>query len=168
MPELLPLLISGTNESVKEFFFKEGLSVVPVDKVKGTVKASAMYSPMGSEHWFNKNGEQVLFEFESGRDDLAASFDWDPEKRRIDNISMIRPRCDSLVFEKQMEALGTISAIRDRMVLIFITQDYEIAVLREPNGPPNSNAEILMIVRRDSKTGSQLPTLPKKFNKRKK
>jgi hypothetical protein len=170
IPELLPLLTSGTNESVKEFFLKKGLSLIPVDKVKGTVKASAMYSPMGPEHWFDRNGEQILFEFESESERVyvAASFDWDPQKKQIDNISMLRARCDSLVFEKQMEALGMINAIRERSVFIFITQDYEIAVFRQPDGPLNSNSEILMIVRRDSKMWSQLPPLPKKFNKKKK
>ena len=102
VPELFSFLTSGTNESVKEYFLKKGLTLIPVDKEKGT-EGSAMYGPMKPEDWFNKKGEQILFEFESKT--AAASFDWNPEKKQIENISMIRPRIDSLTFEKQMVVL---------------------------------------------------------------
>ncbi len=124
-----------------------------------------MYGPLKPENWFNKNGEQVLFEFESKTS--AASFDWSPEKKQIENISMIRPLIDSMTFEKQMVSLGMINTLRDRLYSMFISQDYEIVVLRDATPSLKPNTEMLMIVRRDSKMWANLPPLPKKFNKKK-
>jgi hypothetical protein len=160
VPELYAFLISGTKESVHAYFLKQGLTFLSVDKEKGS-EVSPMYGQMKPEEWFNKKGEQTLFEFDGKTS--AASFDWNPEKRQIDNISMIRQGSDSTTFEKQMAALGIISVMRDRYALVFISKDHEIVVRRESDG----DSEIIMIVRRESKMWSLLPQLPKKFSKQK-
>jgi hypothetical protein len=166
MQELLPLLISGTKESTKEFFLKKGLSLVPVDKIAGTEKASILYSPMSAEHWFDKSGEQFFFEFEDGRGNMATSFLWDSGRKHIADIAMIRPR-DSIVFEQQMKASRMLLVRRDREHSIFVSQDLDLVVLYERSNLFERH-EMISIVRRDSQSGKLLPPLPKKFNKKKK
>jgi hypothetical protein len=165
MQELVALT-SGTKESATNFFTTKGLTLIDVDKTKGT-NGSMLYGPMKPGDWFDKSGEQILFEFEGAGNYIGSSFDWDPEKKQVDNVSMIRRTVDSLVFEKEMAALKMVNAVRDHSYSIFVSQDNEFVVMRDASSSLNPGTEILTIVRRGSKMGKYLPQLPKKFNTKK-
>jgi hypothetical protein len=165
MQELVALM-SGTKESATNFFMIKGLTLIDVDKTKGT-NGSMLYGPMKPGDWFDKSGEQILFEFEGAGNYIGSSFDWDPEKKQVDNVSMIRRTVDSLVFEKEMAALKMINRQRDGGYSIFVSHDNELIVMRDATANLNAGTEILTIIRRGSKMEKSLPSIPKKISKKK-